>query len=160
MNIIQFPQRPDISLELLEQTCLNYLGEAKSPLAPIDTLLEFVQRTVGLQGVSQQSLLEFLRHHDEIEVLEGAAPSAEVTGDVLQAAGLLMGPRALLKRRMPTQRELYAHMAVQLQAMRDTLSQALANVDADSPLAARRPAMEAAIGRIDDLMERLAGLLR
>jgi len=162
MSIIPFPHQPpaEVSLELLEQTCLNYLGEAKVPLVPVENLLAFVQRTVGLQGVSKSSLLEFLRNHDEIDVLESADPGDDVSGDLLHAAGMIMGPRALLKARMPTQRELYAQVAVQLQSMRDTLGQALAHADADAALAGKRPALENALERVDELMQRLSALLR
>jgi len=159
MNIIPFPQRPEYSLELLEQTCLDYLADTKSPLVPIETLLEFVRRTVDLAAVSQLNLLEFLRNHDEVEVLEGPAPGTPISGEILQAAGLLMGPRVLLKRRMPNQRELYAHMAVQLQTMRDTLGAAHAQAAPGTPLAARREALEEAIGRVDTLLQRLAALV-
>ena len=159
MSIIQFPQRPPMNLETLEEVCLNYLGESKTPIVPVEALLAFCQRTPALAGLTAPVLADFLRSHEQIQVLDGPTEEENITAEMLGQAGIAMGTRAVLKRRVPTQRELYAHMALQLQAMRETLGHALADVSGEAA-GGRRAELESALRRVDDLLQRLAGFLR
>lgn len=160
MNIVPFPRPPEMSFELLEQTCLNYLSEAQTPIVPVDTLLEFCHRNPALAHVSRGTLTTFLREHEEVELLEGPSPEEMISAEVLGDAGLYMGERAVLKRRIPTRRELHAHMAVQLQAMQEALSRALAAAGPEGELASKRAEITSAINKVQGLLERLALLMR
>lgn len=160
MNIIPFPTPPETSMEALEQQCLTYLGDAKAPIVPVTTLLEFCRRTESLAHVSQDTLLSFLRGHADIEVLEGPTPEEQLSAEMLGQAGVAMGPRAVLKQRIPTKRELHAHMAVQLQAMREALAKAEAAAGPGMPLHGKRHEIAAAIEKVDDLLGRLASMMR
>ena len=104
--------------------------------------------------------MEFLRSHGEIEFLDGPTPEEQISAEVLGNAGLLLGERAVLRRRIPTERELHAHMAIQLQAMREALGAALAAAGPGESLDAKRNEIQAAIAKVDGLLERLAGLMR
>ena len=156
MNIIPFPQRPEMSLEALEQTCLNYLGESESPIVPVEILLAFCQRTPSLAHVSSEILLDFLRQHEEVEVLDAPTPIEALGTKVLGAAGVVLGPRVMLKRRIPTQREMYAIMALQLQDLLATLAKAAESTE--DP--AHRNALAQASERGETLLARLGTLMR
>ena len=156
MNIIPFPQRPEMSLEQLEQTCLGYLAEAKNPIVPVETLLEFCRRLPALAQVSHEIVLDFLRNHEDVEVLDAPSPEEIAGAALLAGAGLIAGERAVLKRRIPTQREMHAIMALQLQEMQATLSDAVAEVE--DP--ARRAEMQRALSRIEQLLQRLGTIMR
>lgn len=160
MNIIPFPTPPETSMEALELQCMTYLGDAKTPIVPVAALLEFCRRSESLAHVSMDTLLGFLRGHADIEVLEGPTPEEQLSADLLGQAGVAMGPRAVLKRRIPTKRELHAHMAVQLQAMREALAKAQAAAGPGMELHAKRTEIAAAIEKVDELLARLASLMR
>ena len=156
MNIIPFPQRPEMSLEALGQTCLNYLGETQAPIVPLETLLAYCHRVPSLAQVSSDTLLDFLRQHDDVEVLDGPSPMEAFNAEIMGTAGIALGPRAVLKRRIPSQREMYAIMALQLQEMQTALGEAESATD--DP--ARRAELARARTRGEELLARLGTLMR
>lgn len=147
-----------MNLELLEQTCLKYLSESQQPIVPVEVLLEFCRRTPALAQAGREILVQFLRDHEEVEFLPApaAADDDPAGAGLLAAAGMAVGDRAVLKRRVPTQRELYAHMALQLEDMRATLQETLRQAEGTP----REASLRAAIERVDLLTERLGALLR
>lgn len=160
MSIIPFPQRPETSFEVLEEACITYLGEAKTPIVPVDVILEYCRRNPALAHVSRSTVVEFLRSHGDIEFLDGPTPEEQISAEMLGNAGLLLGERAVLRRRIPTERELHAHMAIQLQAMREALGNALSAAAPGEALAPKRAEIQAAIAKVDGLLERLSTLMR
>lgn len=145
-----------MSLEALESSCLEYLAEAKNPVVSVNTLLEFCRRVPAMAQVSRDIVLDFLRNHEDVEVLEAPTPEEMAGAEELLGTAIPADERAVLKRRIPTQREMHAIMAVQLQEMRATLADA-SGATADPE---RRAEMEAAVARVEQLLQRLGSIMR
>lgn len=156
MSIIPFPQRPEMSLEQLETTCLDYLAEVKNPVVPVDILLEFCRRQPALAQASRAVLLEFLRNHEDVQVLEAPTPEEIAGAQELLGTSIPMDERAVLKRRIPTQREMHALMALQLQEMKATLENATGETEDPE----RRAELERAVARTEQLLQRLGTIMR
>jgi len=114
-----------MNLERIEELCLRYLGQAVNPLVPVAKLHAYLVREEAEQAPSLQGLLHFLRHHAEILVLEGPGGEDPVDAAQFAEAGIMMGPRALVKTRVPSRRQMLAMMFEQIAEMREKLDEAL-----------------------------------
>lgn len=146
-----------MNLEIVETLCLNYLSQAGNPLVPLDTLLEFCRRDEQCAGLEEKDLLDFLRHHDQVRIIE--AP-ADVSDMMAAGAPGPVGdtvPRAILKTRVPAQRELALMMAGQLDSMMQALEAAIEQGPAHLPAASLQELRDALVrakelrSRIDDV---------
>lgn len=143
-----------MNLERVEELCLNYLGQVTNPVVPVEKLLAYCRREQPDLVVDGAAFLHFLRHHGEITVLEGPAGGEPVDADEFAAAGIMMGPRAVLKTRIPAEDNMRRVMERQLEAMRGQLEAALA--------AARKAGdrektaqLRAALKKSEELLKRL-----
>lgn len=113
-------------LERIETLCLDFLRHASNPLTPVETLYE---HCIGEGDVNMSltldSLLDFLRSHNEIIVVEGDANDLPVNAQAMETAGINLEPRAILKTRMPSRQELRDMFQQQLEQMRFHLREAL-----------------------------------
>jgi hypothetical protein len=114
-----------MNLERVEELCLNYLGQASNPLVSINSLLEHCRRDAACAELAFADLKDFLEHHELVRVVEG--PGAHASGDLeaLLAAGVDVGPRAILLTRMPSSAEVVRHLEENLSSMVRALTAAL-----------------------------------
>ena len=127
-NIIPFNQP---SIEKAEEICLATLKQAQNPLVPVTTLLERCTREKDLSELSEAVLVKFLRHHALIDFVEGPTPEEAITEGIFGEAGIKMGQRAILKERVPNDKEMKLMMAEQLKIMLDTLNKAIGDAEND-----------------------------
>ncbi len=128
INIIPFPGGnggPEARLEAVEEKVHQGLRQASSPLVPVRVLAEYCGRGEAGIEIGTAELLQFLRSHDQVQVIEGPAETEPVPPGMFEEAGIEMGPRAILKERMPNMQELARLMGDQLNAMARTLEKAL-----------------------------------
>ena len=114
-----------MSLEKIEEKCLHYLGEASNPLVPIETLLQFCQRDPECGKIDRQELLDFLRPHLLVTVMDGPSMDAVVTPADFQSAGINMGQRAILNSRAPSNEEMSEMLFEQLNDLTSVLVESL-----------------------------------
>jgi len=112
-----------MGLEKIEEVCLSFLRRTTSPLVPLDTLRAACEKEN--LGITMDELTGFLRHHSEVIVVDGADETAPVSHDDFSEAGINMGPRAILKARVPSRSEMTEMMQQQLDHMRFHLQDAL-----------------------------------
>jgi len=157
-NIIPFPGGFGMNLEKTEEKCLNYLAQARNPLVPVDTLLDFCQRDPECGKLDRKELLDFLRPHEQIQVLEGPDLGAAVDPETFGAAGINMGQRAILKTRVPSREEMSEMLFEQLKDMTDILVDSLnqAKKTGDSE---RIQAIEDALKKCELLRQKMNKLL-
>jgi hypothetical protein len=146
-----------MNLERVEELCLRYLGQAVNPLVPVAKLHAYLVREDAEQAPSVPRLLDFLRHHAEIVVLEGPGEEDPVGADGFAAAGFMMGPRAMAKTRVPSREQMLAMMYEQIDEMREKLDTALedARQAKDTQFIAQ---VEGAIGRSEELRTKIQRL--
>ena len=114
-----------MNLEKIEEKCLHYLGQASNPLVPLELLIEFCKRDPECGELDRKELLEFLRPHEMIEVMEGPSVEDIIGQGDFQAAGINMGQRAILKTRVPAKEEMTEMLFEQLKDMTDVLIEEL-----------------------------------
>ncbi len=148
-----------MNLERVEELCLRYLGQAVNPLVPVVKLHAYLEREDADQAPSMQRLLDFLRPHAEIVVLDGPGEDDPVGTEGFAAAGIMMGPRAMVKTRVPSRAQMLAMMFEQIDEMRDKLDAALeeANQSQNTKWAAQ---VAEAIIRSEQLREKIQQMAR
>ena len=147
-----------MSIERVAEVCLEVLRQHESPLVPVSHLYERCVKEAGVGDVlTKEALLEFLRGHADVVVVEGVQEDAPVPRDEFDMAGVAMGPRAIIKSRMPSRGEMKEMFQMQLAVMRDNLMQALQNAkeNNDENLITR---IEQALENTDAIGERLSDL--
>ena len=157
-NIVPFPKAFGMNLEKIEEKCLHYLGQASNPLVPVDTLLAFCQRDPECGRLERQELLDFLRPHAAIQVLEGLEMGAAIDPETFQAAGINLGQRAILRSRVPAREEISEMLFEQLKDMTDVLVESL-NQAKKTRDAARVAELEAALQKSEALRAKMNKLL-
>jgi len=135
-----------MNLQRVEERCLFYLGEASNPLAPASALLEHCLRDDECAGLTQETLLDFLRAHELIHVVEGPDAHEAVGVHLFADAGFDMGPRAILNARIPSAQEMAVMLKEQLKVMTDALSSAMTE--------AKQLGDESSIGHLADAVQR------
>jgi hypothetical protein len=146
-----------MNLEQLETQCRNYLANAANPLVPVDILLKHLRKQDTLDLLTPEHLLSFLRGHHEFELLGGPDDADPIRQDDFAAVGILMGPRAILKTRIPDSNGLAALLVLQLEALEEMLGKALMGALGDSE-DARAAALREALGRARDLKQKMKSL--
>lgn len=148
-----------MSLETIEQKCLNYLKQVTNPLVDVQVLHRHVTQDVEGGGLSYADLLDFLRHHELFKVMEpiGMAVDSD-TEQLLGEAGLPATPQVILCTRIPTQGELAQAIRDQLDQMKSALVSAMreASERGDD---ARQDAVRRALEKMQMLEERLNAFL-
>jgi hypothetical protein len=146
-----------MNLERVEELCLRYLGQAVNPLVPVAKLHAYLVREDADKAPSMAALLDFLRHHAEIVVLEGPGAGDPVDERRFAAAGFMMGPRAMVKTRVPSRAQMRAMMCEQVDEMREKLKTALEGAwkDGDKALVAQ---VEEALWRSEELRAKIERL--
>lgn len=157
-NIIPFPRRLGLNLETIEEKCLSYLRQAPNPLVPVDTLLEFCRRDPECGKLERQELLDFLRPHELIKVVEGPGEGEEIDQDTFGGAGINMGPRAILHSRVPTKEQMADIIAAQMKNMTEMLVEAL-ELARKAKDEAHIQELEAALQKSEDLRQKMNKLL-
>jgi len=147
-----------MNLERVEEICLQILAESSIPVVSVGVLLGRLRRDPALARLGGPELLSFLREHEEIEVLEGGENAGE-SMELLSAAGIDPGPRAVLKRRIPSPREMQAHLAVQLETMRQVLMDARKSAAASPEAESRLKSIDEALARTEELREQLGKMV-
>lgn len=102
--------------------------------------------------------MAFLRNHGEVLVIEGPDESLPVALSDFSQAGINMGPRIILKERIPSRDEMTDMMRQQLEHMRLHLGHALDKARANNDLDAVRD-IEAALERSARLEEKMGHFL-
>lgn len=124
-NIVPFPRRSGMNLEIIEEKCLNYLRQAPNPLVPVDTLVEFCRRESDFAKLNRQELLDFLRPHADVKVIDGPEDGEVIDQETFGVAGINMGPRVILNSRVPTKDQMTDIIAAQVKNMTEMLVEAL-----------------------------------
>ena len=148
-----------MNLERVEELCLRYLGQAVNPLVPVAKLHAYLVREDAEQAPSMPRLLDFLRHHNEVIVLDGPGEDDPVGTEGFAGAGIMMGPRAMIKTRVPSQAQMLAMMFEQIDEMREKLDTALekARQSNDTEFVAQ---VEGAIRRSEELREKIQRIVQ
>lgn len=133
------------NLERIEQRTLAHLRQSINPVVPVDALLAHLHDDDLLTDVSLPELLSFLRHHDLFRVFE--IPRL-VDGEVAT------GPAVVLESRIPTQREMLAHLFGELEKMEGALLEAVRQARADADLDKLR-ALNGLLDRLSEIRERI-----
>lgn len=145
-----------MQLEHIEELCINYLEQTKNPLTPLETLYQFCKRDERSAALTQHELFNFLRDHSRIVMLFGPDENEEVTEETLRANGILLGPRVILKERIPTEGHLMQLFRAQLDDMEEKLHAALTGLKGKQ--SAQAQAFETALERIARLRESIKKL--
>lgn len=114
-----------MSLEDLETLCRNYLRQSRNPLVPVSTLFAYIAKQPGLEVITENELTAFLNKHAEFDVVVGPAAHEDITVDVFASAGIVMGPRVILKTRVPAPQDLALQLKLQLDTLEEVLGAAL-----------------------------------
>lgn len=147
-----------MSIERVETICREFLLQSETPLVSVSQLYQHCIAEESVRDVlTEEALLNFLRGHADVVVVEGVEEDAPVTRNEFDRAGLVMGPRAILKSRMPTRDEMKNMFQMQLEVMRDTLMQALKHAK-ESQDASRIAEIEQALENTDSIGDRLGDL--
>lgn len=136
-------------LEHIEKVCLDFLRQTTNPLVPVETLYAACTEQ-GDIAFTRAELLHFLRSHAEVLVVDGADSESEVSTLDFLEAGIHMGPRAILKTRIPTREEMADMMQQQLAHMRSNLREALAQARSNADHTTVKE-IEAALVRSDQI---------
>lgn len=143
-----------MQLEQLEDRCLKYLGATANPMVPINALLEHCRRDAAFAELSEKQLLDFLRPHPLVQVLDAPELPGALQADLLSAAGIDAGPRIILKARIPGAHEMMQTMEQHLQNLIEALTVALAKAG-NSMEGNRSAELRAALDRAQVLRDRL-----
>jgi hypothetical protein len=155
-NILPFPgMPPPKDFERIEHRMLNYLRQSANPLVPVEKLYAHMKRDPACHELTEAALLELLRAHGETMLFEGLPRDAGIGAEDFAAVGILMGPRAILKERMPSKREMEVMLVGQVQEMQRQLQRALEKTRDTEKIRALR----AALARADALQQRIARML-
>lgn len=140
-----------MNLERLEELCLNLLSQSTQPVVSVDALLIHCRHDESLKSVSRKDLLDFLRKHHEVTVLEDMEAGEAA---LLQAAGVETGVRAALNARLPSRLEMTGIILQQIDQMQISLNGALSHAQAtgDSSRAAQ---IQQALHRAEILREKV-----
>ena len=138
-----------MNLENIETRCLNYLRQAANPFVPVRTLLAHCLREEPESGITEETLVDFLRAHGEVILLEGP-PEAELDG----AVGV-SGPRALLKTRRPDPSAVLSLLREQMDMVRGVLERMAPEAEQETD-PARRAAFDALRERAKELADKIA----
>ena len=157
-NIVPFPRRMGMNLEVIEEKCLNYLRQSPNPLVPVDTLLEFCRREPECGKLERQELLDFLRPHALVKVVDGPEEGEEIDQAAFGEAGINMGPRVILHSRVPTKEQMADIIAAQMKNMTEMLVEAL-NLARKAKDEAHIQELEAALQKSEDLRQKMNKLL-
>jgi len=147
-----------MNLEKIEERCLHYLQQAGNPLVPVDTLLEFCQRDPECGKLDRKELLDFLRPHAQVQIMEGPEMGDVIDQKDFAAAGINMGQRAILKTRFPSKEEMTEMLFEQLKEMTDVLVAAM-NDAKKAKDEGRVAQLEAALQRSEALRQKMNKLL-
>ena len=147
-----------MNMERAEELCLNYLRQSKNPLVPVGVLAEYCTREGGEDGISVGELLPFLRRHGEVQVMEGPAKDEVIGPELFTAAGLDMGPRAILNTRIPAPSDMGAMLSAQAKAMTDVLRPAIAVAEKENAHE-RAEALRSALAKAEAMRARIAAAL-
>jgi hypothetical protein len=147
-----------MNLEIIEEKCLNYLRQAPNPLVPAETLLEFCRREPECAKLELNELLEFLRPHAEVKVVDGPQDGEEIDQETFGAAGIVMGPRAILNSRVPTKDQMADIIAAQMKNMTEMLVEAL-DMARKAKDEAHIQELEAALKKSEALRQKMNKLL-
>lgn len=138
-----------MNLERVEERCLKYLGQATDPLVPVGRLLEYCLREDPHSGLTGRVLLDFLRNHELVRVVDGPGMSAP--------GGLATEPRAILAARLPDRETILEMLEGQLELLRRHLGEAAAEAGgAGSP--EQRRHLEELTARANELAAKIAAL--
>lgn len=143
-----------MGLAQIEQVCFEFLRRTTNPLVPVDTLYEACARQGA--SISRDELLAFLRNHAEVLVVDGTGEGDPFSPAELQDAGINLGPRAILKLRLPSRAEMTDMLQQQLQQMRFHLREALDKARENKDTDAVRD-IEAALRRGEELERKIRG---
>lgn len=138
-----------MNLEDIEQKCFNFLQQSSNPLVPLTTLLRHLWQDEACGELSEPELLSFLRNHELFRVVELEETDPTLIEDMTEA-GIPLGPRVVLKSRIPAKAELSEMIQEQLAAMMQALGKALQE--------ARQQGDEAAQAQIEEVLERTQNL--
>ncbi len=145
-----------MNLEAIEQRTLRYLKQAVNPLVPFDTLRDHLSRETDLGSFTDVELLAFLRNHELFEVIDPVQFDAQDLEEAdLSQAGLQMTPHVILTTRVPTQRQMAEQMGRQLDALVQTLSDAMAAAK-QTGQPAKAQALIRLLDRAQELQQRVA----
>jgi hypothetical protein len=123
-NVVQFPGGHVGSLEAVELRCLTYLRQAAQPMVPVEKLYRHCVREIDPMPLDREGLLEFLRNHGGISVVDGIGGNAAVPPAWFAEAGIDMGPRAAVNERLPSRPEMIRMMAAQVNDLKQALAKA------------------------------------
>lgn len=157
-NVIQFPRKYGMNLEKTEERCLNYLRQASNPLVPVQTLVEFCRRDPECGKLELKELVDFLRPHELVHVVDGPKDDEEVDVEIFEEAGIIMGPRVILKSRIPSRDQMADMLSSQVQNMTSVLVEALELAKKKGD-AAHIAELEAALIKSEELRGKMNSLL-
>ncbi|HOJ67874.1 MAG TPA: hypothetical protein PK379_01775 [Candidatus Hydrogenedentes bacterium] len=143
-----------MQLEQIESECLRLLGASPQPLVPLHGLMLELRKAFPNADLREDLILQFLRSHQDVVVLEGLGNLGPVTEQDFAEAGYYMGPRVVLRSRVPGPRDLSAHLLEQMNVLETLLAKAL-DAAREQKAPKRIEAVEQAMIRLGELRARL-----
>ncbi len=138
-----------MNLERVEERCLKYLGQATDPLVPVGKLLEYCMREDPQSGLTGRVLLDFLRNHELVRVVDGP--------EMPEPDCLATEPRAILAARLPDREELRRMLERQLDLLLGRIKAATDGMGESVNPEKRRALAELGV-RAEELAAKIAGL--
>ena len=118
-------------LEYVDELCIRFIEQESNPLTPLETLYNFCKRDDACSNLTLHALFTFLRNHERITMLLGPDQNEPVNEETLRAGGLFMGPRVILKERIPSEGNLMLLFKAQLDDMEIKLKNAIDSLNSD-----------------------------
>lgn len=144
-----------MTLEELETACIQVLAQSANPLVPVARVLARVREEDPGGAPPDRNILEFLATHDRVKVV-GAEDLEGGQAEVLALLGGSEGPWAVLRDRIPSQQEMLALMAQQLEQLEEALKTALDHAKSEGDLGKFRE-IKGALERAERLRQRVSG---
>lgn len=143
-----------MQIERVEELCLNYLSQCTNPLVPINALLEHCRRDPLCAELQQAQLIDFLKHHELVHVVEPA--DTNVLGpELFSGVGLNDGPQAILKSRFPSREEVGVTLQEHLKRMTSALATALEEAEREQCDPAALEQLREAMAKAQALKEKM-----
>lgn len=119
-----------MNLEDVELKVFRYLKEAANPIVPVDVLFAYLRENEEFSALTEADLRDFLRDHELFNMVEpGGAIAGPEMSDAFSRAGLVSRPCAIMKTRVPTERQMAGLMQEELARMKAALSKALTQAE-------------------------------
>lgn len=141
-------------IEKIEEICLSVLRESKEPWVPLDMLIQKCKEVVEEDKVDESLILSFLKNHPEVKIFEPFLPNTPEMKSILEEKGLKIQPIVILKKRLPSEKDIFVWMYQHL----ENLLVMLQNIEKEAKTETKKQEIGIVIDKTKNLLERLKNL--